>query len=535
MRCPPASAVTKPLSRRDGLIATTGAPCGSKSWTRLSSAAPPVGGGTTCQLEMAPAASPTTSVRSPMRNVSAVTGAPPTVAGSASLGLPRSRMSYRTSWPREVPMKRSSPRPSRRSAVISPSTATLSGCTDSSRRSPPIGAFFSVTVSTISSRGPTCATVTGPESGATAVTRARSRPSIAIGAGAAASGVSGTSRRLPSALRIDAVPRYSSTPRAAPGAGAAGAKNRPSAVTRGGRKSGHTSAAMTKRMARMAEMMTMPPSTTVRAARRSRRIRRFVRARLTTSERAGVPGPPAVSVSALIATSLDLVLLFLRDRRRDREVPVLDDALLAFARDDELDELAGQRRERLARRLVHVYVEEARHRIAAGVRVVRRRLDALAAVLLGQRHRPHPRRGVPDTAVADAVAVHRDALDDRRRTRLLLDLVLEIAVLQRVLLEEAVGARRRVTAVQAERLVRPIARQPELAPRPDVVLVTRTTRLREDRVDLSQRQARDGVVLVDEHGERVHRRANGRRLVAVLLLERVELRALHLARHRAEL
>src|SRR2546422_4598103 len=152
---------------------------------------------------------------------------------------------------------------------------------------------------------------------------------------------------VPSAVTIDAASRYSSTPRPAPGAGVAPAERRSSATTRGGRNSGHTSAAMTKRMARIAEMITVPPSTTVRAAKRSRKIRRLVRARLTTSGRAGVPGPPAVRVSALIATLLDLVLLFLRDGRGNREVAVLDDALLPLARNDELDELAGQRIERL--------------------------------------------------------------------------------------------------------------------------------------------------------------------------------------------
>src|SRR5438093_227175 len=340
---------------------------------------------------------------------------------------------------------------------------------------------------------------------------------------------------VPSAVTIDAASRYSSTPRPAPGAGVAPAERRSSATTRGGRNSGHTSAAMTKRMARIAEMITMPPSTTVRAAKRSRKIRRLVRARLTTSGRAGVPGPPAVRVSALIATLLDLVLLFLRDGRGDREVAVLDDTLLPLARNDELDELAGQRVERLAGRLVDVHVEKARQGIAARVGVVRRRLDALAAVLLGQRHRAHAGRGVANAAVADAVTVHRDALDDRRRARLLLDLVLVVAVLERVLLEEAVGARGRVAAVEAQRPVGPLTRQPELAPRPEVVLCALTTRLREDGVDLGDREARDRVVLVHEHGERVHRRADRRGLVAVLLLERVDFRALHLARHRPEL
>src|SRR2546427_12477364 len=163
---------------------------------------------------------------------------------------------------------------------------------------------------------------------------------------------------VPSAVTIDAPRRFWRSPGPAPGGGASPAERRSSATTRGGRNSGHTSAAMTKRMARIAEMITMPPSTTVRAAKRSRKIRRLVRARLTTSGRAGVPGLPAVRVSALIATLLDLVLLFLRDGRGNREVAVLDDALLPLARNDELDELAGQRIERLAGRLVDVDVGE---------------------------------------------------------------------------------------------------------------------------------------------------------------------------------
>src|SRR2546427_10893889 len=163
---------------------------------------------------------------------------------------------------------------------------------------------------------------------------------------------------VPPAVTTEAAPRYSSPPGPAPGAGVPPAERRSSATTRGGRNSGHTSAAMTKRMARIAEMITMPPSTTVRAAKRSRKIRRLVRARLTTSGRAGVLGPPAVRVSALIATLLDLVLLFLRDGRGDREVAVLYDTLLRLARDDEPDELAGQRVERLAGRLVDVDVGE---------------------------------------------------------------------------------------------------------------------------------------------------------------------------------
>ena len=47
--------------------------------------------------------------------------------------------------------------------MISPSSEIGSGVFDSSRRAPPINAFFSTTLWMSSSAGPTCATVTGPE------------------------------------------------------------------------------------------------------------------------------------------------------------------------------------------------------------------------------------------------------------------------------------------------------------------------------------------------------------------------------------
>src|SRR5207249_8200981 len=116
---------------------------------------------------------------------------------------------------------------------------------------------------------------------------------------------------------------------------------------------------MTKRIARTEAMTMMPPNTTSREERRSRRIRRDVRARLTVSRRGGGAGVPSCRVWTLMATLLDLVALFFGDRRRDREVAVLDDALLAVLRKDQLHELAGERIERLARRSVDVHEEEA--------------------------------------------------------------------------------------------------------------------------------------------------------------------------------
>src|SRR6267142_720141 len=243
---------------------------------------------------------------------------------------------------------------------------------------------------------------------------------------------------------------------------------------------------MTKRMARMHAMMTMPPTTTSREAHRSARMRRSVRARLTTSGRAGDAGPPAVKVSLLMATSLDLRQLFLRDRGGDREVTVLDDTLLPLLGDDHLHEFPRQRIERLAGRLVDVDEEEAGHRIGPGVRVVGGGLHTLAGVLV-------------------------------------------VTVLHHVLFEEAVGAGGGVAAIEADGLLGPLTAEPELPPRVDVLLVARAAGLGEDRVHLAHAEALDRVVLVDEHREGIDGGPDGQRLVAELLLELVDLRPSHLA------
>ncbi len=104
-----------------------------------------------------------------------------------------------------------------------------------------------------------------------------------------------------------------------------------------------------------------------------------------------------------------------------------------------------------------------------------------------------------------------------------------------MLLEIAVGARGRVAAVERDRLAGELARHAGLVPGGDIVLGAAAARPREDRVELRQRQALDRVVLVDEDRQGIDRDAQLGRLVAELLLELVDLGALHRPRHRAEL
>src|SRR5262249_47365756 len=116
-----------------------------------------------------------------------------------------------------------------------------------------------------------------------------------------------------------------------------------------------------------------------------------------------------------------------------------------------------------------------------------------------------------------------------------LDGVLVVALGERVLLEVAVRSRRRVAAVEADRLAPPVPRQPDLTPAGDVLRTAALPGLREDRVDLRERELLDRVVLVDEDADPVDGDANRGRLVPVLLLESIDLLGLHEAAHRPEL
>ena len=171
---------------------------------------------------------------------------------------------------------------------------------------------------------------------------------------------------------------------------------------------------------------------------------------------------------------LELRELLLHDLGRQGQVAVLEDDLLAFLAEDELAELPHDGVERLARRPVDV--EDTGSGPGDTCRTSRPRSSRRNTVVpsfFDERHRLHAGGPVADPRVADAEAVLGDALDHRGRARLLLDLVLVVAVAERVLLEEAVGARGGVAAVEADRPARPVAGQAELAPGRDVGLVAR--------------------------------------------------------------
>ena len=156
-------------------------------------------------------------------------------------------------------------------------------------------------------------------------------------------------------------------------------------------------------------------------------------------------------------------------------------------------------------------------------------------LVLGQGDHPHARGSVPDAAIPDGEAVFRHTLDHGGRARLLLHLVAVVALAQGLALEEAVGARSRVAAVQADGGIGVRAGQTQLTPPREIRGVPAASGLGEHGVHLGQGQAGDGIVLVDEDGQGIQRSAQERGGVPEALLELVLLRRLHGPGHGSQL
>src|SRR5690606_19075891 len=216
--------------------------------------------------------------------------------------------------------------------------------------------------------------------------------------------------------------------------------------------------------------------------------------------------------------------------RRQRDVAILDHHFLPLPGHHQLDELGIQRAQRLVRCLVHVHVEEARQRVLAGQRIGFVGFLDLAA-LGHQRHGANAGGLVADARVTDGVQGAGDRLHHGSRTRLLVDVGFEVAFAQGLFLEVAVGAGYRVTTEQLDRLARPFAAQADVPPASQVLVLTAQTGAGEDRVDLLHGQRLDRVVLVHEHGQGVDGHRNGGGLVAVFLLEGLDLTVLHRTAH----
>src|SRR5690606_2902771 len=129
--------------------------------------------------------------------------------------------------------------------------------------------------------------------------------------------------------------------------------------------------------------------------------------------------------------------------------------------------------------------------------------------------------------IANGVQGAGDRLHHGSRTRLFVNVGLEVAFAQGFFLEVAISAGYRVTTEQLQRLGSPLARQADVAPGLHVAGTTAQAGAGEDGIHLFDGQALDRVVLVHEYGQGIDSHRNGSRLVAVLLFERLDLAVLH--------
>ena len=195
--------------------------------------------------------------------------------------------------------------------------------------------------------------------------------------------------------------------------------------------------------------------------------------------------------------------------------------------------MAGEGIERGVRLFVHIDIEEAGEGILAVQAILVAGLDQLIS-LLAEGERVDIRGFVADAGVADRTEIAGDALNDGRRSGLLLDGGLEVALLERFVFEESIGARGAVATIDRDVFGSPIAGESELAPSRDV-FGTALAGAGKNTIHLGHREAFDRIVLVHEHCEGIDGDGDFRGLIAELFLEGVALGALHRAAHRAEL
>src|SRR6266436_369371 len=210
-----------------------------------------------------------------------------------------------------------------------------------------------------------------------------------------------------------------------------------------------------------------------------------------------------------IAQVLELRAAGLRLRGAKRNVAgLVEHDLLSLAAEDEAEELVQRKRERLARRLVYVEVDQPAERIR-GERdaLVRRGLRDVSGIG-DERQDPHALVEVGDAGIGDAVFVVGHVLRHGEDQFLEDDVLTPFAppslLAQDALADELLEAVPWLDSVDMDRLVRPLATKSQIAPaahRPRPA----ETRRRIDAVDLLEGELLDGIVLVDEERHRIER------------------------------
>src|SRR3989449_3562153 len=182
--------------------------------------------------------------------------------------------------------------------------------------------------------------------------------------------------------------------------------------------------------------------------------------------------------------------------------------LLSLAAEDEAEELVQRKRERLARRLVDVEIDQPAERIRGERDVlVRRGLRSFSGIG-DERQDPHALVEVGDAGIADAVLVVSHVLRHGEDHFLEDDVVAPFPALsllaQHALADELLEAVPRLDPVDMERLGPPLAAQAQIGPVADG-LGAAVARGRIDGVDLLEGELLDGVVLVDEKRHPIQR------------------------------
>src|SRR5437870_3709207 len=149
---------------------------------------------------------------------------------------------------------------------------------------------------------------------------------------------------------------------------------------------------------------------------------------------------------------------------------LIEHDLLSLAAEDEAEELVQRKRERLARRLVDVEIDQPAERIRGERDVlVGRGLRSFSGIG-DERQDPHALVEVGDAGIADAVLVVSHVLRHGEDHFLEDDVVAPFPALsllaQHALADELLEALPRLDPVDMDRLVRPLAAKAQIAPAP---------------------------------------------------------------------
>src|SRR5208283_5072240 len=125
---------------------------------------------------------------------------------------------------------------------------------------------------------------------------------------------------------------------------------------------------------------------------------------------------------------------------------------------------------------------------------------AFLSVMHGDRNGADAVGFVADAGIADGELIVRNGLHNGFRAGLLLDALLEVSIIQNLLFEKVVCAGDRVATIHRNRMRRPFAGQPGVAPRIDALAAAALAVGRKYLIQLLFGEALNWIVLMDVYG-----------------------------------